>query len=45
MKDDGGDVVEIEQELSNWVDENKSLIVNRIFTLRGMTHCRLHYIA
>lgn len=36
MKNEGADVVEIERELSNWVDENESLIVNKIFTLKGM---------
>ena len=36
MKNEGADVVEIERELSNWVYENESLIVNKIFTLKGM---------
>ena len=36
MKNEGVDVTEIEQELGNWVDENKSLIVNKIFTLKGI---------
>lgn len=36
MKDEGGDVVEIEKELSNWVDENKALVTNKVFTLKGI---------
>lgn len=35
MKNEGADVAEIERELSDWVDENKSLIVNKVFTLKG----------
>jgi hypothetical protein len=35
MKNEGADVAEIERELSDWVDENQSLIVNKVFTLKG----------
>ncbi|KAF9783812.1 hypothetical protein BJ322DRAFT_1021595 [Thelephora terrestris] len=35
MKNEGTAVAEIEQELSNWVDENQSLTTNKIFTLKG----------
>jgi hypothetical protein len=38
MKNEGLNVSEIEQDLSNWVDENKSLVTNKIFTLKGMWH-------
>lgn len=36
MKSEGVDVAEIEQELGCWVDENTSLITNKIFTLKGI---------
>ena len=36
MKNKGVDVKEIEQVLSDWVNENKSIIANRIFTVKGM---------
>lgn len=35
MKNDGVDATGIEQGLSDWVDDNKSLIMNKIFTLKG----------
>jgi hypothetical protein len=35
MKNEGVDVAEIKQELGDWVDKNKSLIVNKVFTLKG----------
>lgn len=35
MKGEGVDVAEIGQEFHGWVDENATLITNKIFTLKG----------
>jgi len=35
MKNEGMDAAKIEQELIKWVEENKSTIMNKIFTIKG----------
>lgn len=35
MKGEGVVITEVEQKLTNWVDENQSLVTNKIFTLKG----------
>jgi len=35
MKNEGMDAAKIEQELIKWVEENKSTIMNKIFTVKG----------
>lgn len=35
MKNDGMDTSKIEQELIKWIEENKSVIMNKIFTIKG----------
>ena len=35
MKEEGMDAAKIEQELINWVEENESVVTNKIFTIRG----------
>jgi len=36
MRNEGVDIMEIKRELTGWVNENKALIVNKIFTLKGV---------
>ncbi|KAF9644917.1 hypothetical protein BDM02DRAFT_3157045 [Thelephora ganbajun] len=35
MKNEGVDAVKIEQELTNWVEDNESVVTNKIFTVKG----------
>ena len=36
MRNSGVGIVEIEQDLNNWIEENKSLVKNKVFTLKGI---------